>query len=98
MPSGSRAQGIAACSNFMLRLMGLIRAGKAVHWAIADQAIVSGAGFVTTVLLARQLGGEELGRFTLLWLVVLIANAVQFAMIIAPMMSIAPKQPLVASA
>lgn len=92
-PLGSPALGTTACRNHMRRLMGLIRAGKAVHWAVADQAIVSAAGFVTTIVLARQLGGEELGRFTLLWLVALIASAVQFAMIIAPMMSIAPKQP-----
>ena len=39
-----------------------------INWALADQAIVSGASFITTVLIARYLGMEEFGRFALAWL------------------------------
>ena len=35
------------------------------NWALADQIIVSGANFLTALLLARYLGPEEFGRFTL---------------------------------
>ena len=63
-----------------------------VNWALADQAMVSGVNFLTAILLARYLGIEEFGRFTLAWMAVLIAYSIQYAMIIAPMMSIGPKQ------
>lgn len=63
-----------------------------INWAIADQIIVSGVNFLTGILVARFLGIEEFGRFTLIWMIVLFVNSIQMAMIISPMMSIAPKQ------
>lgn len=63
-----------------------------VNWALADQAMVSGVNFTTSILLARFLGLEEFGRFTLAWMVVMFANSIQQAVIVAPMMSIGPKQ------
>ena len=38
-----------------------------VNWALADQTMVSGVNFLTGILLARHLGIEEFGRFTLAW-------------------------------
>ena len=38
-----------------------------VNWALADQTMVSGVNFLTGILLARYLGVEEFGRFTLAW-------------------------------
>lgn len=70
----------------------LIRRLGQVNWGLADQAIVSGCNFATTLLLARALGVEEFGRFTLAWMVVLFAGHLQQALILAPMMSIGPKQ------
>ena len=63
------------------------------HWALADQGMVSGVNFLTGLLLARYLGLEEFGRFTLAWMAVLFVNSIQHAAISAPMMSIGPKQP-----
>jgi len=63
-----------------------------INWALADQAMVSGVNFLTGILLARFLGLEEFGRFTLAWMAVLFFNSFQQAGIIAPMMSIGPKQ------
>ncbi|BCL60052.1 hypothetical protein DGMP_07450 [Desulfomarina profundi] len=63
-----------------------------VNWALADQAMVSGVNFLTGILFARYLGLEEYGRFTLVWMAVLFCNSFQQAGIIAPMMSIGPKQ------
>lgn len=63
-----------------------------VHWALADQTMVSGVNFLTGILLARYLGLDEYGRFTLAWMTVMFFNSIQQAGIIAPMMSLGPKQ------
>lgn len=63
-----------------------------VNWALADQALVSGVNFLTGILLARFLGLDGFGRFTLAWMAVQFVNSLQHAMINAPMMSIGPKQ------
>jgi O-antigen/teichoic acid export membrane protein len=63
-----------------------------INWALADQAIVSGTSFATTVLIARFLGMEELGRFALAWLGVFFAQNLQIALVLAPMMTIGSKQ------
>ena len=63
-----------------------------VNWALADQAMVSGVNFLTGILLARYLGIEEFGRFTLAWMVVLFAASIQHAAINSPMMSIGSQQ------
>ena len=63
-----------------------------MNWALADQAMVSGVNFFTGLLLARFLGIDEFGKFTLIWMSVLVVNSIQMAMISSPMMSIGPKQ------
>lgn len=63
-----------------------------INWALADQALVSGVNFLTGLLLARVLGLESFGVYTLLWMVVQFVNSIQMALISAPMMSIGPKQ------
>ena len=72
-------------------IINLINRYKHLNWTFLDQGMVSGVNFLTGFLLARFLGIEEFGIFTLLWLIVLFANTFQFAMISAPMMSIGPK-------
>ncbi len=71
------------------------QAGRAsyINWAVADQVIVSGVSFLTTILVARFLGIEEFGRFALAWLGVFFAQNFQLALVIQPMMTIARKQP-----
>ncbi|MEW5704133.1 MAG: lipopolysaccharide biosynthesis protein [Pseudomonadota bacterium] len=63
-----------------------------VNWALADQTMVSSVNFLTGILVARYLGLEEFGRFTLAWMAVLFVNSIQHAAINSPMMSIGPKQ------
>lgn len=65
-----------------------------VNWALFDQAMISGVNFLTGILLARFLGVEEFGRYVLAWTAVLTVNAIHQALIIAPMMSIGPQQPV----
>lgn len=66
---------------------------KHLNLPLVDQGIVSGANFVTTILLARYLGLEEFGVFTAAWMVMQFCNVLQTGLIIQPMMSIGPKQP-----
>ena len=61
-------------------------------WALADQAVVSATNFLTNVMLARFMGLHEFGIFVLAWMSVLFVNSLQAALIVAPMMSIGPKQ------
>lgn len=63
-----------------------------MNLALVDQAMVSGVNFFSGLLFARYLGVEEYGRFALAWMAVLFFNSLQQAGIIAPMMSIGPKQ------
>lgn len=70
----------------------LIERYQNLNLALLDQALVSGTNFITGILLARFLGIEEFGRFTLVWMVVLFVNMVQQALILLPMMSLGPKQ------
>jgi O-antigen/teichoic acid export membrane protein len=61
-------------------------------WALTDQSVVSATNFLTNVMLLRFMGLREFGIFSLAWMSVLFVNSLQAALIIAPMMSIGPKQ------
>jgi O-antigen/teichoic acid export membrane protein len=61
-------------------------------WALTDQAVISATNFLTSVMLLRFMGLREFGVFTLAWMSVLFVNSLQTALIVAPMMSIGPKQ------
>ncbi|MCZ6718480.1 MAG: polysaccharide biosynthesis C-terminal domain-containing protein [Gammaproteobacteria bacterium] len=54
--------------------------------------MISGAHFSRAILLARYLGIEEFGRFSLAWMAVLFASSLHAAVILMPMMSLGPKQ------
>lgn len=62
------------------------------NWVLADQAIISGTNFLTGILVARALGIEAFGVFSLAWLAVLFAFTLQSAAVLSPMMSVGPKQ------
>ena len=61
-------------------------------WALTDQSIISATNFLTSVMLLRFMGLREFGVFALAWMAVLFVNSLQTALIVAPMMSIGPKQ------
>ena len=61
------------------------------NWALLDQALVSGTNFLMGVLLVRYLGLEQYGLFVLAWMTVQFVMGVQNALIVSPMLSIAPK-------
>jgi O-antigen/teichoic acid export membrane protein len=57
---------------------------NAASWGVADQALISVAGFVATVLLARSLSQEGFGTYTLVFSAVLLSNAIQTGLIASP--------------
>jgi O-antigen/teichoic acid export membrane protein len=61
-------------------------------WALTDQAVISATNFLTSVMLLRFMGLREFGVFILAWMSVQFVNSMQTALIVAPMMSIGPKQ------
>jgi O-antigen/teichoic acid export membrane protein len=63
-----------------------------INWAMVDQVIVSGVNFLTMVILARTLGVEHFGRFSIAWLVLLFFKSIQAELVVSSMMSIGPKQ------
>lgn len=69
----------------------MLRRYRDVNWAIADQALVSGVNFTVTLLLARLLGLEEFGWFAVVWMIILSIKRLQYALILAPVQSIAAK-------
>lgn len=54
--------------------------------AIADQAVVSGANFVTNVIIGRACGKPELGLYGLVWSLVFFARGVQEQLVTSPYM------------
>lgn len=72
----------------------LFYSDKQVSITLLDQAVVSGANFATGLMLARFLGLEEFGKYSFIWMLVLLVTNIQLAAIITPMMSLGPKQPL----
>jgi O-antigen/teichoic acid export membrane protein len=60
----------------------------------ADQFIVSGFSFISSVILARFLGVQGFGVYSIAWLGVLIASSINQPLIIAPMMTLSGKKTL----
>ena len=64
---------------------------KSLNWAIADQLLVSGVNFLTGIFIARILGLEAFGQFTMIWLIVLFFSSIQESLLLSPMISISAK-------
>ncbi len=58
------------------------------RWSFADQILVSGVNFLTTVLLVRTLGLQEFGTYSMVMIGVQFLAGLQMAGILAPMMSL----------
>ena len=62
-----------------------------LNWAIADQLLVSGVNFLTSICIARVLGLEAFGQFTIIWLIVQFFSSIQESLLLSPMISIGAK-------
>lgn len=69
-----------------------LRAMRDPALSFADQALSSACNFLTTILLARALGLEAFGVYTMVWLAFYLATSLQLGLIVSPMMSIATKE------
>ena len=58
------------------------------RWSFADQILVSGVNFLTTVFLVRALGLQEFGIYSMVMIGVQFLAGLQMAGILAPMMSL----------
>jgi O-antigen/teichoic acid export membrane protein len=58
--------------------------GQGLSAGVADQALISVAGFVSTILLARSLTPDEFGAYTLVLAAVLLSNAIQTGLVASP--------------
>ncbi len=74
------------------RLQSLYRRHGNAVWTLGDQLMVSGVNFLTIAAIARALGLEGFGLFNWGYLVFLLFKSIHLAVIVAPMMSIGPKQ------
>lgn len=82
------------------RVTEMMRSAKAlaertshVSWSLVDQAVVSGANFLTGIIIARFLGAAEFGRYAIAWSFIFLIYNVQASLITGPMMTIGPSLP-----
>ncbi len=61
--------------------------GRSVQ-TILDQILVSGSNFITGIILVRGLGLVEFGKFTVAYVILLLANSVQLSFISSPMITL----------
>lgn len=71
----------------LTRLWGLARQYRDMNWSLVDQAMVSGSNFLTGVLIARALGLEGFGVYTLIWLIAVFIQNLQHALINTPLLT-----------
>jgi len=69
-----------------------LRAARDPALSFTDQALSSACNFLTTILLARALGLEAFGVYTMVWLALYLAMSLQLGLIVSPMMSIGTKE------
>lgn len=68
----------------------ILRSGTFVVYA--DQALVSGTSFISTIILARYLGVNGFGVYSIAWVGVMIASGINQPFIIAPMQTLSGKK------
>lgn len=76
----------------LLSTQNLIRLfDREIKWAVASQALSSGANFATAIILIRYAGITEFGRFSIAFLAMMMARNFLIGSVLAPMSSIGPK-------
>jgi O-antigen/teichoic acid export membrane protein len=65
--------------------------GRQAYWATLAQVVAGAAAFVTSVIIIRQVGLEEFGRFSVAALLVIIVKNFAEGLVLAPLASIGPK-------
>ncbi|ABF42798.1 hypothetical protein Acid345_3798 [Candidatus Koribacter versatilis Ellin345] len=73
----------------IIRLKSRVLRGRGVY-SLADQVLVSGSNFAASVVLVRGLGLTEFGKFSVAFVILLYANALEMSLINSPMLTLAP--------
>lgn len=73
-----------------MKLKRYLKFGDRSASALIDQVLISGSNFLTTIVLVRGLGLTGFGQFSIVYVLLLYANALQASFIANPMLSIAP--------
>ena len=55
---------------------------------VADQILVSASNFLTGIILVRGMGLEAFGKFTIAYVILLLANSIQLSFICSPMITL----------
>lgn len=76
----------------MEALRGIINTHKTKGLTLTDQLIISGSSFLVTILLTRLLGLDQVGIFSLLWVLVLFSQSMHQAAVISPMLVFVGKE------
>jgi O-antigen/teichoic acid export membrane protein len=74
------------------QLLNFILNNKEKGLVLTDQGLVSGVNFLVGILLARFLGVEVFGLFSLAWMVLFFASGLQQAFLTAPLFALTAKQ------
>lgn len=74
----------------LARPKAFIKSGTAIIYA--DQAVVSGFSFLSSVVLARYLGIQGFGVYSIAWLGVMVASSINQPFIISPMQTLSGKK------
>jgi O-antigen/teichoic acid export membrane protein len=74
------------------QLLILIKNNKEKGLVLIDQGLVSGVNFLVGILLARFLGVEVFGLFSLAWMVLFFASGLQQAFLTAPLFALTARQ------
>jgi O-antigen/teichoic acid export membrane protein len=61
-------------------------------WIIGDQALVSASNFLSSALLARFLGVQNFGYFSVFYVLLQYLNAIQLALIVGPLLTLGGQQ------
>jgi O-antigen/teichoic acid export membrane protein len=85
------AQGALSIDRTAGPLPGISGLWKHGQWAFASQLVASGANFATSLILIRQLGLQEFGRFAICFLLIMLSRNFLNAVLLAPMSTITPK-------
>ena len=79
-------------NDLLLRGRALAGRARGFNWYLVDQIVVSGSNFLTSAIVARTLGIDTFGVFSLAWIMVQFVQSLQSALVLLPMMSVGPKQ------
>lgn len=82
---------VSSLSTGLSGLAMRLRARRQAFWVFSDQGLVSAINFLLGVVMARTLGVQGFGQWVLLWAMVLYANTICRAVILAPLLTELPR-------